>query len=114
MLVGRRGSNYSAPPLPKALNKVHKNLLQKIERETGIHYSNWNGTDAKISDFYGKCVKIVELVKYSKYFKIHLVYKGKSFSVKSNSRKLYMTLKDCKFPLNFKLISYAGTKKNRI
>lgn len=113
MLVGRRGSNYSAP-LPKALNKVHKNLLQKIERETGIHYSNWNGTDAKISDFYGKCVKIVELVKYSKYFKIHLVYKGKSFSVKSNSRKLYMTLKDCKFPLNFKLISYAGTKKNRI
>lgn len=91
-----------------------KNLLQKIERETGIHYSNWNGTDAKISDFYGKCVKIVELVKYSKYFKIHLVYKGKSFSVKSNSRKLYMTLKDCKFPLNFKLISYAGTKKNRI
>lgn len=89
-----------------------KNLLQKIEIETGVHYSNWNGTESKISNFYGKNVKIVELVKYSKYFKIHLVYKGKPFSVKSNSRKLYMTLKDCKFPLNFKLISYARTKKN--
>lgn len=91
-----------------------KSLLQKIEKETGLHFSNWNGEETKISKFYGKDVRIIEVVKYSKYFKIHLIYKNKSFSVKSKSTRLYNTLKGCTFPLNFKLISYAGTKKNRI
>lgn len=89
-----------------------KNLLQKIERETGLHFSNWNGIEAKVSDFYGKNVRIIEIVKYSKYFKIHFIYKHKPFTVKSRSMRLYNTLKNCIFPLNFKLISYAGTKKN--
>lgn len=89
-----------------------KHLLQKIERETGVHFSNWNGIEAKVSNFYGKHVKIIEVVEYSKYFSIHLIYKGKPFSVKSKSKKLLMTLKNYEFPINFKLISYAGTKKN--
>lgn len=89
-----------------------KNLLQKIERETGLHFSNWNGIEAKVSDFYGKDVRIIEIVEYSKYFRIHLVYKNKSFTVKSRSKKLLMTLKGCIFPLNFKIKSYVRPKEN--
>lgn len=80
-----------------------KKLLQKIERETGIHYSNWSGTEGKISDFYGKDIHVVEVVQYSKYFKIHFVYKGKSYSVRSRSKRLLLTFKSCKFSINFKL-----------
>lgn len=90
-----------------------KNLLQKIERETGLHYSNWNGEESKINLFYGKDVRIIEITEYSKYFKIHLIYKNKPYTVKSKSTKLHKTLKNCIFPLNFKLNSYARTKKNR-
>lgn len=91
-----------------------KGLLQKIEREAGIHYSNWSGTNFKISNFYGKNIRIVELIEYSKYFSLHFIYKDKAFSVKSSNRELYKTLKKCQFPLNFKLIKYVRTQENRI
>lgn len=80
-----------------------KKLLQKIERETGIHYSNWSGAEDKISNFYGKSIHIVEVVQYKKYFKIHFVYKGKSYSVRSRSKYLLQAFKSCKFSINFKL-----------
>lgn len=88
-----------------------KHLLQKIEAETGLHYSNWNGIESKISLFYGKNVKVIEVVKYSKYFKVHFIWNGMPFSVASNSKRLYMTLSKLKLPIDFKLQSYARTKK---
>ncbi len=90
-----------------------KNLLQKIEKETGLHYSNWDGKESKISLFYNKNIRIIEVIKYSGYFKIHFVYKDKSFTVKSKNKKLFKVLMSCEFPLNFNLISYVRTKKNK-
>lgn len=79
-----------------------KHLLQKIEAETGLHFSNWCGEEALISNFYNKNIHIMEIVEYSKYFRLNFVYKGKSYTVKSKSKAL---LKDIKikniFPLNY-------------
>lgn len=91
-----------------------KHLLQKIEQETGLHYSNWNGLKSKISLFYKKNIRIVEIVPYSRYFRINFVYKGKSYTVKSKNKDLYTELFSKNFPLNYKLKSHVRTKKNRI
>lgn len=63
-----------------------KNLLNKIEKETGLHYSNWIGEESKISSFYGKSIRIIEVVQYLKYFRIHFIYKDKAYTVKSKKR----------------------------
>lgn len=89
-----------------------KNLLQEIERRTGLHFSNWRGIETKISRFYDKNIRIIEVVEYNKYFQIHFVYKNKSYTVESKSKKLFDTLKSCTFPLNYKLKSYVRTKEN--
>lgn len=91
-----------------------KHLLQKIELETGLHYSNWEGVESNISLFYGKHIRIIEIVDYSKYFRINFIYKNKSYTVKSRSIKLHNELSNKNFPLNYKLKSYARTKKSRI
>lgn len=81
-----------------------KHLLQYIEKETGLHYSNWKGIESKITLFKGKRVHVVDIMQYSKYFKINFVYKGKYFTVKSRNRELYTTVKELGLPLNMKLI----------
>ena len=80
-----------------------KHLLQKIEAETNIHLSNWNGEESNISDFYDKTVRVIEIVPYSKWFQIHFIYKNKSYSVNSTSKALYAKLKSKTFPVNFKI-----------
>lgn len=84
-----------------------KNLLRKIERDTGLHYSNWRGIRVGISKFYYKRVKIYEIVKYSKRFEIHFVYKNKSYVTSSNNKRLYvflaMTVRKSEYPITFKL-----------
>lgn len=89
-----------------------KHLLHKIEKDTGIHLSNWNGEEAKISDFYGKTIRLIEVIDYSKYFQLHFVYKGKSYFVNSKCKTLHRKLSGMKYPINFKIIRYVGTKKN--
>lgn len=89
-----------------------KHLLQRIEQETGIHLSNWNGEKSIISNFYGKTVKIIEVINYSQYFQIHFVYKNKSYSVNSKSKALHEKLQSRNYPVNFKIEKYVRAKKN--
>ena len=91
-----------------------KNLLQKIENDTGIHFSNWEGEDVKISDYYGKTIRVLEIVPYSGYFKIHFVYNGIPYSTNSRNGTLYTALMGkAIFPFDFKLKSYVTSNKNR-
>lgn len=84
-----------------------KNLLRKIERETGLCYSNWRGERVGVTRFYGKKVKIYEVVKHNKRFEIHFVYRHKSYTASSQSIRLYtflaMTVKKNKYPIIFKM-----------
>ena len=43
-----------------------KHLLQKIQRQTRIRFSNWNGEKTKISKFYNKYIRVIDVVRYSK------------------------------------------------
>lgn len=69
-----------------------KHFLKILEDVTKQHFSNWKGIDSNISKFLFKNVHYVELAKHSKYFKVHFIYKNKSYSVNSTSKKLYNIL----------------------
>ncbi len=78
-----------------------KNLLNKIEISSGLHFSNWRGKKSNISFFKKRNVKIMEVIPYSKYFKIHLICNNRSYTVNSRSKKLFSLFNNYKFPLNF-------------
>lgn len=44
-----------------------KNLLYKIQSLTGVRYSNWNGKRTNIAKYYGKYVRIIQVINYAKY-----------------------------------------------
>lgn len=50
-----------------------KNLLRKIQRDTGLRFSNWDGKKSNISRFYNKYIHIVDIVSYSKCFRVNFV-----------------------------------------
>lgn len=91
-----------------------KHLLRKIEEETGLSYSNWNGEYKGISNFYRKTVYIIELVTHKKYFEIHCIYNKRPYTLISRNRRLFKTILDRnQFPLVFKLLPYYGRRKNK-
>lgn len=85
-----------------------KKLLAKIEQDTGIHYSNWCGIDSNISSFYDTHIKVIEIVHYSNYFKVHFVYNDESYTVNSSNKSLYRILTSHSLPTNFKMKYYNG------
>lgn len=90
-----------------------KNLLRKIQRETGIRFSNWDGKKVNISRFYNKYVYIVDVVSYSKCFRVNFVYNNKSYYFESRSKELSYSLSRYSLPVNFKITPYAKPKKDR-
>lgn len=89
-----------------------KKLLQVIKNKTEYNYSNWNGTDSIISNFYNKKIFIIEIIEYEQYFKIHFIYHRKKYSINSKSKKLYRILLNINKPGVFKLKKY-GSRKNK-
>lgn len=88
-----------------------KNLLRKIQRDTGLRFSNWDGKKSNISRFYNKYIHIVDIVSYGKCFRVNFVYNNKSYYFES--RNLFYSLTRYSFPVNFKIRPYVRTKKNR-
>lgn len=81
-----------------------KHLLQKLEAETGIHFSNWVGEELGISKFRGKYVRIVEVIQYSKYYKIHAIYKNRPYTLRSANKELYKSIVSERLPRNYKIL----------
>jgi hypothetical protein len=65
-----------------------KMLLQIIEQETGIHFSNFVGEKTSIRKMRNRTVRIVHIEKRPKYFLIQFMYKGKPYYIKSFNKKL--------------------------
>lgn len=81
-----------------------KNLLKKIYSKTGLRYSNWNGQEDKISNFYGKTVYVINVEAKRTYFVVQFIYKGKPYSVKSRDSGLFFYLNiQPHFPILFKI-----------
>lgn len=89
-----------------------KHLLQKIQRQTGIRFSNWNGEKTKISKFYNKYIRVIDVVRYSKFNRIHFTYNNKSYYFDSKGERLLYLLSRYNLPVNFKIVPYERTKKN--
>lgn len=51
--------------------KFHRELPNKIQSLTGVRYSNWNGKRTNIAKYYGKYVRIIQVINYAKYFRIN-------------------------------------------
>ena len=70
-----------------------KNLLYKIQSFTGVRYSNWNGKRTNIAKYYGKYVRIIQVINYAKYFRINSstinrIYLIIIFNFQSNSMNI--------------------------
>lgn len=84
-----------------------KHLLHKIQSLTYIRYSNWNGRKVNISDYYGKYVRIIQVINYSKYFRINFIRNGKAYYADSVDKTLFYSIhKFNHFPINFKITKY--------
>lgn len=88
-------------------------IKKKIQRDTGLRFSNWDGKKSNISRFYNKYIHVVDMVSYSKCFRVNFVYNNKSYYFESKSRELFYSLTRYSFPVNFKIRPYVRTKKNR-
>ena len=89
-----------------------KHLLQKIQRQTRIRFSNWNGEKTKISKFYNKYIRVIDVVRYSKFNRIYFTYNNKSYYFDSKDNRLLYSLSRYNLPVNFKIVPYERTKKN--
>lgn len=85
-----------------------KHLLQKIEQETGLHYSNWRGKRVNISSFYNETITVYGLRKRKRNYDIHFTYNKKPYVTTSESKSLYEFLSNKTFPIKFKLYEHTS------
>lgn len=84
-----------------------KNLLYKIQSLTGVRYSNWNGKRTNIAKYYGKYVRIIQVINYAKYFRINFIRNGKAYYTDSRDKTLFYSIHRLNhFPINFKITKY--------
>lgn len=84
-----------------------KNLLYKIQSLTGVRYSNWNGKRTNIAKYYGKYVRIIQIINYAKYFRINFIRNGKAYYADSRDKTLFYSIHRLNhFPINFKITKY--------
>lgn len=84
-----------------------KNLLYKIQSLTGVRYSNWNGKRTNIAKYYGKYVRIIQVINYAKYFRINFIRNGKAYYADIRDKTLFYSIHRLNhFPINFKITKY--------
>lgn len=78
------------------------NLKYKTSR-----YSNWNGKRTNIAKYYGKYVRIIQVINYAKYFRINFIRNGKAYYADSRDKTLFYSIHRLNhFPINFKITKY--------
>lgn len=84
-----------------------KNFLYKIQSLTGVRYSNWNGKRTNIAKYYGKYVRLIQVINYAKYFRINFIRNGKAYYADSRDKTLFYSIHRLNhFPINFKITKY--------
>lgn len=70
-------------------------------------YSNWNGKRTNIAKYYGKYVRIIQVINYAKYFRINFIRNGKAYYADSRDKTLFYSIHRLNhFPINFKITKY--------
>lgn len=87
--------------------KTSKYSLYKIQSLTGVRYSNWDGKRTNITKYYGKYVRIIQVINYAKYFRINFIRNGKAYYADSRDKTLFYSIHRLNhFPINFKITKY--------
>lgn len=89
-----------------------KHLLFKVKGQTGLNFSNWNGIDSNISNFYNKNINIVGVQYYNKYYKLNIVYKNIKYSLKTRSTRLLNRISPDNSS-HFKIYNNGNKKNNQ-
>lgn len=80
-----------------------KNLLYKIQKLTGIKYTNWVAPYIKISNLCNKIINVIDIDVHNKYFKINFVYNGNSYYTISTNKILYKIIINRTLPTTIKI-----------
>lgn len=82
-------------------------VTYKIQSLTGVRYSNWNGKRTNNAKYYGKYVRIIQVINYAKYFRINFIRNGKAYYADSRDKTLFYSIHRLNhFPINFKITKY--------
>ncbi len=66
-----------------------------------------NGKRTNIAKYYGKYVRIIQVINYAKYFRINFIRNGKAYYADSRDKTLFYSIHRLNhFPINFKIIKY--------
>lgn len=61
----------------------------------------------KTSKYYGKYVRIIQVINYTKYFRINFIRNGKAYYADSRDKTLFYSIHRLNhFPINFKITKY--------
>lgn len=86
---------------------IYRLPFYKIQSLTGVRYSNWNGKRTNIAKYYGKYVRIIQVINYAKYFRINFIRNGKAYYADSRDKTLFYSIHRLNhFPINFKITKY--------
>ena len=71
------------------------------------YISYWNGKRTNIAKYYGKYVRIIQVINYAKYFRINFIRNGKAYYTDSRDKTLFYFIHRLNhFPINFKITKY--------
>lgn len=60
-----------------------------------------------IAKYYGKYVRIIQIINYAKYFRINFIRNGKAYYADSRDKTLFYSIHRLNhFPINFKITKY--------
>ena len=60
-----------------------------------------------IAKYYGKYVRIIQVINYAKYFRINFIRNGKAYYADSRDKTLFYSIHRLNhFPINFKITKY--------
>lgn len=92
---------YRLPYYPDRI--AHHAIMNVV----GVRYSNWNGKRTNIAKYYGKYVRIIQVINYAKYFRINFIRNGKAYYADSRDKTLFYSIHRLNhFPINFKITKY--------
>lgn len=75
-----------------------------------VYYNNikgYNGKRTNIAKYYGKYVRIIQIINYAKYFRINFIRNSKAYYADSRDKTLFYSIHRFNhFPINFKITKY--------
>lgn len=65
------------------------------------------GKRTNITKYYGKYIRIIQVINYAKYFRINFIRNGKAYYADSRDKTLFYSIHKLNhFPINFKITKY--------